>query len=229
MESDLQIDEWIEWLHIIEKDIYELLMLRYVYLEVKNIVDANPKIQTDGYFYQWLGITYSKTASIGVRRQVDARLDVISLGRLLADIQHSPEILSLARFESMYTKDYNPNTEEERLFYNLEQTRAEEEFRQFSGKVQVHVDPSSVSNDLIQLRLTCQPIVKYVNKRVAHRDEKHFTTYPTYPELDRAIDHLSDVLKKYELLIRGVLYDGKNVTPQWDWKEVFKMAWIEKV
>jgi hypothetical protein len=83
MTSVSRIDEWVDWLTIIDKDIYELLMLRYLYLEVKDIGEANAKIQTDGYFYDWLGLTYSKTASIGVRRPLDSRPDVISLGAYL--------------------------------------------------------------------------------------------------------------------------------------------------
>ena len=110
-------------------------MLQYVYREVGQIINANPKIQTDGYFYQWLGITYSQSASIGLRRHLDSRPDVITLWRLLDDIQQSPAILTLIRFQSLYTKGHNTLTEEGRLFYELEERRAEEEFRQFSGEV----------------------------------------------------------------------------------------------
>jgi hypothetical protein len=227
MKSDSRIDKWVRWLSIIEKDIYELLMLRYVFWEVEKIIKANRKIQTDGYFFQWLGITYSKTASICVRRQLDSNARVITLGRLLSEIQRSPAVLSLSRFESFYTKDHDTRTEEQRMFYNLEKTRAEKEFRQFSGKVKVHVDPASVSKDLVRLERTCYPILKYVNKRVAHRDKKEFTALPTFNELDRAIQTVFDVFKKYVLLLRGEMFDFV-IEPQWDWKEVFKVAWLEK-
>ena len=227
MKSDPKIDNWIRCLEIIEKEIYELLMLRYVFWELQNIIKTNPKIQTDGYFYEWLGITYSKTTSIGVRRQLDTRSDVITLGRLLSEIQRTPTILSLKRFENFYTKDLRNQTEEDRMFYNFEKKRAEKEFKKFSGKLKTHVDPDCVSQDLTLLSKACKPILKYVNKRVAHRDKKEFTTLPTYNDLNKAIDLLLDVYKKYVLLLRGVQY-FIEVTPLWDWKEVFKVAWIEK-
>jgi|SRR3990172_1194151 len=227
MKSDSQIDKWVRWLDIIEKEIYELLMLRYVFWEVQKIIKANRRIQSDGYFYEWLGITYSKTASIGVRRQLDSGSRVITLGRLLSEIQRSPTILSLSRFENMYTKGHRTRTEEQQMFYNLEKRRAGKEFGQFSGKAKVHVNPLIVCKDLILLNRACQPILKYVNKRVAHRDKKEFTTLPTFNDLDEAIDLLLEVFKKYMLLLRGVQY-GIRVEPQWDWKEVFKVAWLER-
>ncbi|MBI4547890.1 MAG: hypothetical protein HY707_07920 [Ignavibacteriae bacterium] len=226
MKSDSRKDKWERWLNIIQNDLYELLMLRYVFLEVQKIIKANRKIQTDGYFYDWVAITYSKTASVCVRRQLDTDSRTITLGRLLSEIQRTPAILSLSRFESMYTQGLSTRTEEQRIFYNLEKRRAKKEFQQFSGKVKMHVDPSLVSNDLILLNRACRPIVKYVNKRVAHRDKKQFTTLPTFNDLDTAIDALYDMFKKYMLLLPCVQFDFV-IQPQWDWKEIFKVAWIE--
>ncbi|MBI3789153.1 MAG: hypothetical protein HY276_12990 [Ignavibacteriales bacterium] len=225
MKADSRIDKWVKWQGIIQNDLVRLLELRYVFRETQKIIKANRKIQIDGYFYDWLWTTYSTTASVSVRRQVQPNSEVINLRRLLSEIQRSPEILSFNRFEEMYTQGKKKGTEEEKMTYNFMERQAKKEFQQFSGELKDHVDPSIVCNDIILLVQACEPIVKYVNKRVAHRDKKPFTSFPTFNDLDKAIDTLLDVFKKYMGLLQGVHFLPPG-EPQWDWKEVFKVPWI---
>jgi hypothetical protein len=226
MKTDSRIEKWFRWLEVIQGEIYELLMLRYVFGETQKIIKANPKIQIDGYFYEWLAIAYSKTASVGVRRQLDCDSSVITLGRLLSEIQQSPTLLTLERFEGMYTHGQSNRTKKQRMLYELQRRQAQKDFKQFSGKLMKHVNPALVCKDLILLSLVVEPIRKYVNKRVAHRDRKQFSSIPTFPDLDKAIDSMFNTFKKYMLLLKAVQYDI-TIQPQWDWKDIFKTAWIE--
>ncbi|MBI1806504.1 MAG: hypothetical protein HYR76_05575 [Ignavibacteria bacterium] len=227
MKTDSRIQKWITWLGVIESEMYELLMLRYVFWEVQKIIKANPKIQMDGYFYEWLGLSYSKTACIGVRRQLDPDPRGITLARLLAEIQQSSIALTYSRFESMYTDGQPKHTQHQKMLYDLQKQQAQRDFKQFGSRRKGHVDASFVCNDLIRLNMACDSILRYAHKRIAHRDKKKFTQFPTFNDLDKAIDLLFTVYKKYVHLLRGVQYDI-TIAPQWDWKEVFTVPWINE-
>lgn len=227
MKTDSKIRKWLSWLNGPIKDhVYELLWLRYVFTEIQEIIKKNPAIQEDDYFHEWIRVTFSKTVSVCVRRQLDCKTSDISIGRLLFEIQQSPSLLSFQRFEAFYTKGQRKLTKEQWMFFNLMKRQAQSDFKQFIGKrVKNHVDPAMVSKDFVKLNTACSQIKKYVNKRVAHHNAKKFTQFPSYNELYSAIDAILEVYKKYSLLLRGKSYDI-IIQPQWNWKDVFKVAWI---
>lgn len=227
MTSDPILQKWQEWLDELDTEVYELLWLRYVFTEIRQIVQSNPKIQTDMYFYEWLSVNFSATVAIAVRRQIDCDSSVITLGRLLFEIQQSPHTLTLQRFEELFTQGHPSVTEEDMMFLQQRINHARKTFAQFSGTIGTHLDPLVPCKDLAHLNDICHPIRKFVNKRVAHHDRKPFTQFPTLKELDEALDALIDTYRKYTLLIRGIPYDV-TITPQWDWKEIFKTAWIQE-
>ncbi len=228
MKSNSKIDKWLRWLKELDIGIYELLYSKYLYNEVRQIIQSNPKIQTDGYFYEWLSIAYSKSASINVRKMIDTRSDVISLGRLLTEIIYNPDVINFERFESYSTADYDGKNEVELMFLESRKKQARKEYEEFSGDCFPNIDPQIVRHDLDSLKSKCEPIKKYVDKLVAHRDKSIFRNIPTYNDLDNAIESIYVYYKKYTHLIRGIPYDI-DIIPQWNWREIFTHPWIDNI
>jgi hypothetical protein len=227
MKTNSKIDKWLKWLNLLDKYIYELLWSRYIFLQLQTIIKNNQNLHDDDYFFEWICINFSKSVSVAIRLQLECKSSVITLGRLLFEIQQSPDILTLKRFESLFTDGYTQDTDKERVFYSVRQKIARREFKTFGGKVVKHVDPVIVCQDVAKLHTACSPIKQYVNKRVAHHDKKKFLAFPSYNELFISIDTIVEVYKKYTHLLRGIPYEVK-IQPLWDWKDIFKVAWIKK-
>jgi hypothetical protein len=222
--SDPKVDKWHRWLKIIDEQIYEFLWARYVFLQIQTIFKKNRKLQNDDYFFEWLRINFSKSISVAVRRQLDCDSSVITLGRLLFEIQQSPNLLTYEDYELLFTDGFSQNTDSEKVFYSVRQKIARREFNEFSGRNKNQVNPLIVCKDIAKLNDSCAPIKRYVNKRIAHHDKQTFTAFPSYKELYLAIDTIVAIHKKYTHLIRGIPYEIK-IEPQWNWKEIFKYAW----
>lgn len=105
MNNDDLFNRWNAWLEVIYDDVQGLLINRYIYQEVQEIVHSNPKIQKESAYYEWMGINYASTQAIGVRRQVDPRPDVISFANLLGEIKQKPEVLGQRNDAQMVDAD----------------------------------------------------------------------------------------------------------------------------
>ena len=86
-------EKWVRWIDIICDDIEYLCFNKNIYLEVTAIIDSNPKLKINSAFYEFLDNAYSALGVMGVRRQLKAENDSISLVRLLMDIQVNSEKL----------------------------------------------------------------------------------------------------------------------------------------
>ena len=62
---------------------------------------------------------------------------------------------------------------------------------------------------------------KYVNKRVAHCDKVPFTQFPTFGDVDEALEHMEELVKRYCLLFRAEGIGQLLPIWQYDWKEIF--------
>jgi hypothetical protein len=88
---------------------------------------------------------------------------------------------------------------------------------------------TEVNTDLSELKQTAKPMRQYVNKRIAHFDKSDLNNLPTYAELDSCLNFIEKLLKKYLRLFKGKHYP--NIVPvfQYNWKEIFEIAWIKRL
>ena len=66
------------------------------------IVKNNPEIQSPRDFHDWVRKNYASAVAIHIRRELDIGSDVVSLKRLLTQIQKNPQIITKEWFKSMY-------------------------------------------------------------------------------------------------------------------------------
>ncbi len=204
---------WDTGLETIQAEVQEQLVRRHVFWEVQDIIRVNQKIQIPSSFYTWMGGVYVDSAVIAVRRQLDRRPDSVSIARLLAAIKTSPRVLSRERYVRLYEGS------------GLPEHFAHRDFDRFAGQVGTHVDPAIVRVDLDRLRDTCANITRFASKRVAHVDEQE-QVLPTFQDLDKCLDVLEELLKKYLALFRAEAHVRILPVWQYDWKAIFRQPWI---
>ncbi len=211
-----KLTKWDEWLDQIDKDITALSVARHIYSEVKEIIDANPKIQIASSFYDYMTYTYATYMVMGIRRQIDADRRSISFVSLLEEIIRDPQILT----RDWYVARYRDTV--------LSEKTAHRGFDQFSGEVKTHVDPAIVCEDIRQIKDKAENLRKFVNKRVAHHDRSEFKSLPTYKEIDNCLKFMEELLRKYRRFIHGSCPSSFLPTCQYDWKKIFREPWIPK-
>lgn len=213
MDANALFAKWDGWLTTVHSDVLGLLINRYIFREVQAIIQANPKVQLESSFYEWMGNTYATSQAIGIRRQVDKDRDSVSFARLLSEVAAEAEVISRERHVALYKT----------ALIDL----ANPGFDRLAGPGAPHLDPVVPTKELAKLEALAAPLRRYANKRIAHFDKSDFKALPTYAELDECLDYLENLLKRYLLLFRAQHYS--NIVPVWqyDWKQVFRRPWIE--
>lgn len=211
---DQKFEKWDRWICTIYKEAVKLVEHQQVFVEVQDIIKANPKIQKPNVFYRFLEDTYAAFSAMGIRRQIKPQEDG-SLVRLLTEIIENPSVLSRKRFVELYPA--NMQLSASRIFD-----------KRFSGSCTNHIDPTIAQRDLDQFKAHGSKVEKYADKRIAHRDKKE-PTIPTFAELNPPINYLKELVIKYYLLIKAK--DLENCfmppfIPEVDMEVIFRVPWI---
>ncbi len=90
-------DEWVTWLETIEADFTQVLLRRQMWRVMLQVFEEAPEespLRLYGRPYMdWLAGMYAPIQSIAVRRHADTRKDVVSLKRILRDMQVNHNVL----------------------------------------------------------------------------------------------------------------------------------------
>lgn len=204
--------KWIEWITIIHNNIEELLTSQHIYKTYLEIVKNNPEIQSPRDFHDWVRKNYASAVAIHIRRELDIGSDVVSLKRLLTQIQKNPQIITKEWFKSMYK---GSNAED----------FAGGDFQNVAGVGEIF-DPEIARRDIEKLEELGAHIEDYATLRLAHNSKKSITKDPTYDDLDAFIKEYEEIVKKYILLFTASGYTSLTPTWQYDWEEIFTKLWI---
>ena len=211
---DQLFEKWNQWLDVIKNDVTNLSVSRHIFWEVQNIIKANPKIQLASSFYEWMGPAYAVFQSIGLRRQIDRRKDVISFHRLLEEIVRRPGVISRERYVALYEEPV------------IRKHIADKAFDKFAGAGKRHINSGIVRKDRDQLIKKIDGMKDYVDKRIAHFAQQGPTRLPTYGDIDDCLDFVETLLIKYLAVLRAEVWTGVLPTWQYDWKQIFRHPWI---
>lgn len=210
---DSHLDKLLNQMH-------ELRTAQHIYYEVRDIVKSNPEIQVPSHFYAWMDHTYTTTMIVGIRRLVDSdtrQQGSISFLTFLSEIRNAPQILSRSSYKNLYRSMHS----------ELPEAFQDEEFDRLAGVGANHVDPIAIDEQIEELKRVTKTLKKYVDKRIAHYDRTPPPLGPSYKDIDEAFDFLSELLSMYYQHFRAAsLSLGPYI--QYDWKEIFRKAWIPK-
>jgi hypothetical protein len=215
----LEWSRWVAWVGDdpttpnIFKDIVGMLYTRQVWDGFRIVYERAPaEAHADSTFQSWITQNYVRAQGLGVRRQVDVRSDVISIGRLIDRVARFPEVLSR---DHLFDRTSQWSTREE----------SDATFSRVVGAGDF-IDPAIPATDLDDLRVGTARVRKMVTKEFAHYDTNHgrFSEGVTFGDLHAAIDVVVQMAVKYRRMIHGA--DMHPEVAMTHWPRIFRVAWI---
>lgn len=210
--NDGLFEKWTTWIERIYNETVTLFAYRSFYRGLAEITQANDEIPASSFF-DALGAWYATTQVMAVRRQTDTGRDAVSLARLLTNMADNPQVMTRERFLSLWG-------EEEHW-----RRRANEQYDRYAAGA----DPIPAENyraDFDRFQEATRPVKDYVDRLVAHNDQRELSRPPTWNELNAAIDLLEEMLNKYMVLLTATGIPSADPVHQADWKDAFRVAWL---
>ena len=207
---------WLDALEQIKTDIVGMYADRAIWTEIVGMLDANENIEHRDWVRTWLSAQYVTSQAMGVRRQVDRRSDVISIGSVLLELEENSSVLSRDR----YFEICGP------VDGRHQESVTHRNFDAWAGAGGDVVAPAIVASKRAGLNDAAARVREYVNKRIAHWDRKDPQTF-TFGDLDAALDKLGSTLQELELLLRGVSLIRVEPYVQTAWQWAFAVPWLD--
>lgn len=216
-------DRWKRWcddFDAAEQDILRLFHNRYVWLAINGMWEENAdQIQLNAIVQNWFTRLYVNTQCGGIRRECDPDTRTSSLERCLRRLLESPRLVDRARYEAEIRAI--PDVQSKHLPGLLRG------FDEFALTPTTNcLDQDRIEIDLAALRVAAQTTRDYTNKIVAHREVLGAKITLPWADLDKALNTVGNVLKRYYKLRHpgSILY---NLTPDLPpgWEQPFCAAW----
>jgi hypothetical protein len=216
MRNAARLRLWSNLLREIAKDAASLLLNRYIFRQMQEVVRRNRNLH--GIFNRWMQVNYMTSASSGIRRHVlpQKKDGDVSLVRLLDEMIQAPQEYSREDFLSYYRP----------LGWTAEMDRKFHEFARRGGD---HLSRRILGADRAEFVRKAVKIQDFATSRIAHLLLKP-TPRATYNELDDALDCLERLTEKYLLMFgnRGRLLQGELRKLNPDWGKVFLQPWASR-
>jgi hypothetical protein len=91
-----------------------------------------------------------------------------------------------------------------------------------------YIDPRIVQKGLEDLRAAAATVEKHTDRNIAHADREGAEALATFGDIDRAIDVIGEIFKKYALLFTAASYVTLEPVIQGNWLAVFREPWIRE-
>ena len=217
--EDVLYEKWLAWFKQIASETHTLFLYRDYWIGLAEMTQANDDIPPSTIFDAF-GVWYGATQATSIRRQLDRDPRSISFHNLLADISDHPEVMTRDRHVALWQDD-DPREWAKEAW----ESEAQANYDRFAESGNDVIDPARTKADLDRLREIAKPVVKFVNKAVAHTDEQALGSTSTYAELNAVIDELGELLKKYSSLLTATIFGALVPVHQQEWRQAFRVAW----
>jgi hypothetical protein len=205
-----KLEKWQRWIGEIHKDAEEILENQHNFSVYTEIVNNNTEIQSPSDFHWWIRNNYVSSIAMSIRRQAEWKdPDILSLGKLLHELQIEPEVLTRKWYQDTFSYDWSGS-----------------DFTHNAG-TGVHFDPEVARKDLEALGNLSQNITQYADRKIAHRSRQPIPIV-TFNEANSFIEEFERILKKYIILFTAKGFTGIRPIPQYDPEEIFTKPWIKK-
>lgn len=206
--------KWDEWLNTLTNEIDNLHAQREMFNDVQEIIRNNSLIKPNHFLHN-MAMWYSSFMAVTIRKLADTHSNAISYRRLLECIKSNPRFINRTHFINSFV-DGNYTTH-----------IANVDFDYYAGAGNEYLDIGTIDKEIKELVQKTETLKDYVDIRVAHNDKKELKTFPTFNDLNDAIDYLVGLHIKYYAIFRCV----EPTFPAVDfsnWKEIFYFPWINR-
>jgi hypothetical protein len=202
MNTRARASRWTGWLDTIWNDVIPMMAARQIWRGYMHLVRANPSAQKPDTFHSWITSNYMRNQGVGIRRQTDLRTDVVSLGRLLSEVEQFPQVLSRSRYIALYPAN--------------DVDEANRDFDTHVGPGRDHPEAADVAQDRGRLAQSAQPVRHWVNKQVAHWDDGVFTDTITLEQIHTALDDVFELADRYSGLLTASMMVKRVTLLSWE-------------
>lgn len=209
-----QIKKWVRWIDSIQKEVQELVIAKYMFSEVRNMIISNPALQDSNSYYDYLANSYASHAIMGIRRQIKVGTNSISLVQMFDEMIKAPDVLNRVYYCSLFKG-------------SVIEDLADGFFDKYAGVGKPHIEADMVHSDRIILKEAALKCEDYADRRVAHTDTRKVKEPPTFDEVDACVDQLETLCIKYLGLLTATQSETLLPTWQYDWKSIFRTPWLQ--
>ncbi|UCG49068.1 MAG: hypothetical protein JSU94_04650 [Phycisphaerales bacterium] len=256
-----KLDQWKEWcfgndVHSVSNQIHNMIRDSAVFQCINEArghapKDKNGEPKLNGTVHAFINRCFFQTQAMAIRRLLDRRQDVVSLRRLINDIQENCELLTRAGLLGAYGYPYDYEPERANLHGKYDQGHGQAAaggLIKCAHSKAIHgfmdsmagVEPSRRKPDdrpreavfrwLLKRLHECEAIVNFVNKYVAHS-----ATADSRAKVNTDMVTLGKILEAHRMLCETAEIVGMNILfqshgnflaiPQYDQFEYFEKPW----
>ena len=213
---DERVEKWTKWIDgPIKNGVIAVHFHRYIWREIGRIIEEHGDLP-DSAFWQYHRDLYAVSQAVAVRRQADLHRDTASLARLLVEIRDDPQETYARVLDS-------PLGSRIRAICTASMGLDD------GGRTGDHLDPAIPAADLERLLSAAANVKDYVDKHVAHADQRPVAAEAslTFGDLNDAIDVIGKLFQGYYTLFTAAAMTDLEPIMQHDWLAPFRIPWIE--
>lgn len=229
--DELQAEWEGEYLKSFSDQVYDINHRRQVHDEFIGMLAAVG--EDGGVFADMFHRMYIESMVMAVRRQTDTDPRALSLRRLIGQLVQHRRAFTRSWYVGRWVGNRDARSAElrERHMAEFHIEMANEAFDRFSDPHPKRRDILSakvLQADLAELDRLTEQVVRFANAQVAHSERSSCPVSVTYGEFHAALDHLSEMLKRYYLLIDQGGLVSTTPTIQDDWLRPFRRPLVEE-
>jgi hypothetical protein len=220
MMTDPRFNKWCRWMLNIERDVERLFFHRKIFMETKDVVEKNERLDLRHPYFSFFVITYVDSTLMGIRRQIKNDKTSISLARLLAEIAENPQLITRSGYYELHQKyrgKFPPHI--------VDKTR-EENFNKYASPDSLFIDAALVRRDLQTFKKACEEAESFADRRIAHLDKRKDPVDLNLDTIFKSLEMLEMLVKKYHLLFFA---QDISLTPGLPSpvSDIFKEPWLK--
>jgi hypothetical protein len=212
--DDAAWEKWCVSFDAAREEIQTLFHTRWMWRTIIGML-RHSRVPQDPYVQQYLLRTYVATVCTAIRREADRDSRTTSLARCLERLVERPTLISRTRYRALTTARGNVQTD----------ALADEMFDRFASAGVELLDPALVTARLDALHLAVEPIKKYTDRVIAHREAGQADAI-NFEQINHALQELGGVNAHYfSLRFPGI--STATVSPIMGFKflDMFKQPW----
>jgi len=226
------VRRWRADIESIAGDTSDLLLSQSVIEGLRDIVARNPDLQVPNLLMERILRWYATSTLVLAHRDVDRGRRVVSLLRLLEDIERNASELSRAAYRRMHTgNDEIPAAAPDALGDDPERDDViffiEKAYDRLAGPDGQSLDRTVLRAEIAELDQAAEEVVKMRNTVLAHRSrEGPALNAITVGTIHAYVDAVRKLVEKY---LTVLLHESRRLMPvdQTNWKTILMFPWIK--